>query len=91
MFVTGVPCLQHGCVRRGAKQETLFRRKFLDRQPEENELGPRPESNRKPMIMVGSKFQPAIHSCNQSPYDEDNLCKAVDRLTLVTQDIAATP
>ena len=44
VFVTGVPCLQHGCVRRGAKQGTLFRRKFLDRLPEENELGPHPES-----------------------------------------------
>ena len=44
VFVTGVPCLQHGCVRRGAKQETLYRRKFLDHQPEENELGPPLES-----------------------------------------------
>ena len=44
MFVTGVPCLQHGCVLRGAKQETLFERKFLEHQPEQGELGPRPET-----------------------------------------------
>ena len=44
VFVTGCPCLQHGCVRRGAKQETLFRRWFLDHRPEEDELGPRPET-----------------------------------------------
>ena len=44
VFVTGVPCLQHGCVRRGTKQEMLFWRKFHDHQPEEDELGPRPET-----------------------------------------------
>ena len=44
VFVTGVPCLQHGCVRRGAKQETLFRRKILDHQPEEEELVPCPQT-----------------------------------------------
>ena len=42
VFVTSVPCLQHGCVRRGAKQQTLFSRKLLENQPEEDELGPRP-------------------------------------------------
>ena len=46
---------------------------------------------RKPMIMVGSNFQPAIPPCNQPPYAEDNRCEAVDSLTLVNREIAATP
>ena len=32
-----------------------------------------PILNRKPMIMVGSNFQPAIPPCNQPPYDEEDL------------------
>ena len=45
----------------------------------------------KPMIMVGSHFQPAIPPCNQPPYAEDDLCEDVDSLTFVTREIAATP
>ena len=50
-----------------------------------------PVLERKPMIMVGSNFQPAIPPCNQLPYAENDLCEAVDSLTLVTREIAATP
>ena len=50
-----------------------------------------PVLERKPMIMVGSNFQPAIPPCNQPPYAEDDRCEAVDSLTLVTREIAATP
>ena len=50
-----------------------------------------PVLERKPMIMVGSIFQPANPPCNQPPYAEDDLCETVDSLTLVTREIAATP
>ena len=49
-----------------------------------------PVLERKPMIMVGSNFQPAIPPCNQPPYAEDDRCEAVDSLTLVNREIAVT-
>ena len=89
VFVTGVPCLQHGCVRRGATQKTLFRKKLLEHQPEEDDLGPRPGTKNDDH----GRFQlPTRHPpCNQPPYAKDDLCEAEDSLILVTREIAVTP
>ena len=61
-----------------------------DHQPGEDELGPRAETKTNDH----GRFQfPTSHPSMppQPPYAKDDRCEAVDSLTLVNREIAATP